>query len=367
MSTHVADKSYPGTLHPRRYARNGRLVRAQGVREAAEALNHCLAWRRKEVASICVPHVGSIPAGQSGTVNYWHGAFAAGVGAKKLGARVILAKADTTNLVSPYVDLQVGPVNGTLVTTDRVYSPKASSPADTLDEWTYGYIEYDLPADNTLYEWRLRASNYARPIAVCIYEICGSPVWEADGAVNPEINVGGPIFDEFHADALNLAINLRNSNARHLWNWTRPTDSAVTIASGALTNLNLLDATSTSVSASTPGVTITNLRHRTVEVSTTPCLFMVRASQASGNGSVKLSDGTVTFSIDVDSTLEWKSKAIQLPTWSSRKWDLLVSTGGNTMTVDAVSLFEYGGAVLPASQTGFGTMAFGVDPFGNGP
>jgi hypothetical protein len=367
MSSHVADKQYPYTIQARRHVRNGRLPTAIHARWVAEALNHCLAFRRKEVASICVPHVGSVPAGQSGTVTYWHGAFAAGVGAKKLAARVILAKADTATLVSPYVDLQVGPVNGTLVTTDRVYSPKASSPADTLDEWTYGYIEYDLPAANTLYEWRLRASNYARPIALCLFEVCGSPVWEADGAVNPEINVGGPIFDSFHSAALNLAINLRNSNARHLWNWTRPTNSAVTIASGALTSVNLLDGSSTSVSSSSPGVTINNQRHRTVEVSTTPCLFMVRASQATGSGSVKLSDGTVTFSIDVDSTLEWKSKAIQLPTWSSRKWDILVSTGGANMTVDAVSLFEYGGAVLPASQTGFGTMAFGTDPFGDGP
>lgn len=167
-----------------------------------------------------------------------------------------------------------------------------------------------------------------------------------NGYLDSEYAVGSPIYDEDTGDAIAMARTLWKRGAAHLFNWASNTDATARTRASS-TPINLIDDSSTAVSAATPGYTLDLLYKTTVSRASTgvPCVFAVYgAATVAGNGTVELRDSAgavVATCAGFAVAGGWVTTTCNLPA-SSAKYDVFFySNGVDGLTVYAVSLYQY--------------------------
>lgn len=344
MSNVDPQKIIPGVQNWRRHVRNGKIPNAIFMRGVATRLAHVVGHRRKLLFSKSIDFAN--PNSDSGTKQWWFCRIPTGEAASRIIIHMLLlpAAADvgTSSPSVTWVDETNGVDVGTIQTP--VFDPSTPDVPNGLIE---AELTYDVdPA--TVYELRMDATGFARPLSVAIYEVVDSLDSDTDGVVLPAYSALQPILDEHHGDLLPAATALWRHNAPVLASWSRDTGaaSAPTHTGDAFTWTNPFDG-STSVAETTAGFRLAAEHHNTYSEASVPVIFAIRAERVSGtamvNARIADSSGEVGgLQIAPITSAGWYTAAGTVPA-DLTKVDLQVlnqdeSTG---VRVDAFTLYEW--------------------------
>jgi hypothetical protein len=343
MATHSLPYQYPSIIQHAAACRNNMVPDAAYVRRLANGLNHVVAFRRKAPLMFCRP-MNAVPANTSdAAVTHWHAYITTGYGVNQLAFRMGLMKASSGTLgtTDPYVKWNVGGTD----TDELHYSAIDAAKSDVADEIMWGEIRYAV-SSNTAYPIYMQAVGRARPLCALVYEIAEIPVDDTNtGVSNPSITPGTPILDAQSSDLALNGTELWQQNAAHVFSWT----SDIGTASPAITATsytNILDETSTSHSAATPGVQFDLTYMNSFSRTTVPCVLAVRASSAVGtsaNNAVRLYDGSTAIATvsSIGTSATWYTATANIATGSLKVDIQAQANSGDTVTVDAVTLYQH--------------------------
>ncbi len=336
---------YPRTVQHRR-ARNGTYPTASFYNAAIYAENHITTFRKREVFR-WNGHMGATAVGRvGGTINHSRFRCHVGYGTTKLVAYAILGRPRATWSTDPYVSIDVT-ISGGATTTmapDMHSSVGAPTPTDTPDEWGYHRSEIAV-TPNTTYEVLVKQVDYARILSLTIFEEGGGTIDDAVDYYNEQVPQSGSKVLDAHRERLLPGLsNMWKRNGGLQVNWSR--EGGLTRTRTASSVINLTDNTTTGTpTAHTPGWTLDLAYRTTMSRAVVPCVLAVYGSMSAGTGAVYLTDtsGVTALAATVNSaTPQWFTTTGNLVAAASKKYDpMFISDGTNTLTVHALSLYEY--------------------------
>lgn len=330
----------PATIHWQRDALNTYTPSAQFYARLVGVANHATAYRHRCVYSKSWK-LGNASYGYSGTTTIGRFRFRTGHGVTAIRILAIMGKTATGGTgTDPRATLTLDGGGGS-VTFYHGLSPTAAT--DAPDELRIVGDTIAVTAD-TAYTGYLDAIDYARVLAICVYELGSESIAESTEWFNATIpQARAPIFDAFHGRLLQGLSEIHRHNAGTVAHWSLINGASRTRSSATL--INLVDNSTTGApSGATPGVKL-DLTYRATEgVATVPVEVGVYGSMASGSGTVELRDSsnTVKATVTVNSaTPGWFTATATLAA-SLEKYDLyFAGDGANTLSVSAVSLLEW--------------------------
>ena len=349
MSTVVIPRATSFQLQGGIFARNGKCPDAAFQRQLVDAANHCARYRVKELARFVSP-IANIPAASSN--QRFRFACHTSPFAFQIHVRMILAP--STHGVNPTGRLTM--VDGAAATIGIAECRFGRTTTTTPDTPAYfGSLRMPLlssgvvvtvPPSTDLFGL-IEDVDGGRIVAATVYEVS----FDADtdnGYLPGGFAQGTPIYDEDRGDMVELARDLWKRGASPLWNWSSNTNGTAPVTIDN-TYRNIVDDSSTAVSASTPGATFVLGNRSRLSLGTVPCVMKVYAKSGSGSGgSVRFVDsaGAVKASCATfGTTASWVSSgAFYLPA-STAKYDLHYSHIGLALGVQftcyAVSIYQY--------------------------
>lgn len=340
--------STPTRVQVAKYARNGLVPHAVFETQLASSLNFAGAARTKQLFHGYCP-IANIPASTYSPRVRWRFAGHTGPLLRSIRARVLLALQNSGDPIAtpPRVKLYITNADGSTVygsgTFVAGYNPN-STPLDRPAEFISGLITISsVPADTDIYGRFEDGDSGGRLIAASVYE--ESQPLSSSGYATP-VPVNGPIYNARRQKLYQLGTNLWKRGAAQLINWTVD-NQATPLTTTSINRRNIIDNTSTAVTASTPGYTI-DLRYcRTLMQSTVPCVLQAYGAFSSGTGgSVLLYGPSDNFlgavSNWTSATPAWKQTTINLPA-NLDELELYFTTNGGvgTFSLHAVSLYQY--------------------------
>ena len=353
MSKHYVTIAYPPVMNNERFNANGMVPSATLMRNVAKRMNFVACKAKKQVFMKCQT-LSAIDSGQPAEV-VWP--FAWRTGENSTGLRVVVGMAPTDFAAStaPDLGIVIGAINGATLTTKRFYYNDRAGATVTPDEihWVTDTIT-GLSA-NSNYRAHCECSQGMRIIALSVVELA---VAQADDSVTAVCNSGvfpaeGDIYDSHMADLVEANNELWRHNGSHLLTYTLPYSDLGTVRSTAAfaaptTYTNILDATSTSVAATSPGFQLVTQYHNTTNRTTVPVAMAVKAERTLGAGSlrVRITDGTNTLEFlgITTSSDDWFITTGTIPAQAAgTKWDLQarVSAAGTEFDIHSVCVWEF--------------------------
>lgn len=353
----LASVPYPKLLQHLRWCRNGSYPDAWLIRQAATALAHVQAYRRKVFAVVGGDFGSGSSIGLAGTTNYWRFRCRTGYGATQMRFKLGLGQDFHATGTDPRVTVSVTPFGGAADTKTVYYGNAAGVYVDdeplTINN---SELRFDVsPA--TTYEVVVSGVDYGRPLEFCAYEWADPNVDQAvDYYVELLASVTQPIYDVYRERLLTAASQLWLENGPQLLSWCGR-GSGAAISQTGTTWLNVVDGTSTAISAATPGYyfdvmgtgdeladTLKAICRYSVGTLLPVTLAAYANTSAGSTGEVRLADGSgaVGSLTGITTTLQWHTTDITLASVDTlAKLDLQVrnGTGGQTTNVYAVSLY----------------------------
>lgn len=331
----------PHLIQHRRDTLNGHYPSATYYRRVVDGMNHLTAYRHKQVFGRSVK-LGDSTYGAAGTNTIARFYFRSGHGAKFARVVMILGK-DIAGGVA--TDPTVSVMFNSSSNTSGPHS-WGQSPTATIDAPSDWRIVNDVVAitPNTAYACWVETTDYARPLAVMVYELGDPTISEATDYYSGEsFGADTPIFDAPQTRILGGLSNIWRHNGGTVCHWGLRDGAARTRSSA--TAINLVDNSTTGApTAATPGWSL-DLRYRCTEGrATVPVEVAAYGSIAAGSGTVLLVDsgGTTVATVTINSaTPGWFTATALLPA-TADKYDLkFAGDGVNTLSVYAVSLNEW--------------------------
>lgn len=354
----------PG-LRSRQFMRPETYPSAGAQSYMVEEANHALWVRSKQVGRWRSP-IQSVPSANSGVgsapaveIPRWRFVYHAGTHATKLYAVMEVMRAGPDNAGAdladdPIAKLLVELADGTDVGTVE-FHPSAAPFIDPDDIQTPNlWLTATLPLKDSSgdivvltpdTDYYCSFTDFAtRLISATVYET--SLAADTDNGYLPDGPVAGsPIFDEDRGDMIVALRNAWKRNASPLWHWASSTDAAAVTRTSA-TRANLFDQSLTTVTASSPGVTLQLANKGTVRRAGVPAKLFVYGKVVAGGPahvSVRDSGGTDYCEVEIgDPTAQWWESNVELLPNAETKLDLYIeSDGTNLATVYACSLLQY--------------------------
>ncbi len=327
-----------------RYVRNGKVPDAQFQSEITELTNQAAAFRGKEIFR----NAGSIAAIPSsfgvGERKRHRFAFHSGPYCDKVIALIVFAPTDHGTQTNAYGQLLITTTAGVTVGAAKRYSP-LYIPAGILDSpgnFTNGFASVDVSPDTDYYGY-ISDFDQARILSVVVYEQNLAPD-TSNGYLTPSVAGNGPIYSSERADIVANAVTLWKRAGSQLLNWCTEDDGfARSTASG--TNKNIVDDTSTLISASTPGFTLDLTGKASLTSAGVACkiaVYGIRTGSAAQQGViVKDSAGApIVILNSAPAAAGWFVGTLTLPA-TKAKYDLHYYATSGTLAVYAVSIWEY--------------------------
>jgi hypothetical protein len=238
-------------------------------------------------------------------------------------------------------------------TVDFHHGASPGGSASTVYGWNYakitgGYVTGLTP--NTDYYGTFYDENNARLQTATVIET-QSMTEHIDGYLPTSLNQDSEVLSVYREKVATIQKELWKNSGSHVLNWTVDNGTSP-ITRTSTTAINIVDNSSTSVSASTPGYTI-DMRNKTRRSEDgVPCVMKAFGKMASGSnkGAVYLVDSagnTVDVIFDLwGATPQWQSTSFTIPA-TLDKYDLRFSRGstadaGNPFSLYAVSIYELG-------------------------
>lgn len=361
MTTVLVPQFAQPAIQPAQWARNGLYPDALMAVALANGYNHAAAFRLKEVARLSCP-LASIPGAgvlaAAGSVDRWRCAWHSHPYAQAMFVQMVMAPTpldpDGGPSTPPTVRFRASTASLTIGDAEMAMGPTAATVADTPAYFAAGRMILAsggalavIPPDADMFGLVTQVDG-GRIVSLSAWEFTIDHDADTSGGgpatfLEPSYAAGSPILDIQRQIMTESARSLWKAGAAHGWNWSADLQSAPRTRTSA-TAANLLDTSVTTVSAASPGPTLDLSFRSTVRRTTVPMVMKVRAKQSSGSGTVllKSSAGTTLLTITVNSSTEqWWSGTVNLPA-SSAKYDVqFASNGTNTLSVYAVSLYQY--------------------------
>lgn len=321
--------------------RNGMTPSAYTWQQLVQGANHCAKYRHRQVYMKAL-ELGTDVTGVSALQGVWR--FRTGRDVSHVTVVMLMgltsASAGLGSTSDPYATVDFTISGGATTSTDPFrYSSSTGTINDAPDEMSVQYQDVAVTA-NTVYECALNVANYARPIAIMVYE------WNDDSTLNTHNPTSGsPIYDVHREDVLVSLSNAYRSNGAMNFHWSL-VDGAARTRSNA-TPASVFDGTSTGTptAGSSNGFYLSPQYHRTHSRTTVPMEWAVYASMSAGTGTCRLIDssGNTYGSINVNSaTPQWWTATFNIP--ESAEIFLvpqMAGDGAGTLSVRAVSVIEW--------------------------
>lgn len=201
---------------------------------------------------------------------------------------------------------------------------------------------------DTNYYAKFTDEAYGRIQAATVIET-QSMTRHLDGYLPTNLTQDSEVLSLYREKVATIQKNLWKNAGPMLLSWTRA-DGTSPRTTSSLTATNIIDASSTAVSAATPGFTLDERnKDRVMQSSGIPCVMkaygqMTAATAGGGTVYIKNSAGATVASIPNawTTTASWQSVSFNLPA-TSDKYDLHFATHdvANAFKLYAVSIWEY--------------------------
>jgi hypothetical protein len=338
----------PAPLQAARYVRNGMVPHAQFETELAASINFAAASRPKEMFRF----YGNIPdapsSGGGGERSRWRFASHTGPRFRQLRVTFLLARQtlSDSNLASAKLYITNADASTTYSVGEFAFGTGPGASSDTPADLGWGEVVMtDIPADTDIYGQFVDVEG-GRLISATVAEDSLALLTPNNYVLPSAVAVKGPIYDSRFESMLTLARDTWSRGAAQLANWTSDTDATAPIITDS-TYTNIVDATSTTVSAATPGYCL-DLRYcRTRTRDTVPCKLFAYGSTTTGSPTavgIHDSSGALLGAITgFTTTPTWRSTTIDMPA-AEDKYDLMFKSGGagaDFFSLYATSLYQY--------------------------
>jgi hypothetical protein len=341
MSSIFISPFMPRNIQAKRWIRPDLVPSAWYAAALHQASNHIGRWRRKELFRYH-GQVVSIPASVNANTELWSFYCHTGNLAAKMRFVVGMGMASTADygdnvFKDPRVEIAVTKVGAGTTTLTVRYGLSGEAVTDAPSNLAFLSTETDVDADSD-YTVTVTAREGGRAFALMAHEIAE----EADtdnGYLFSSYSVFQPIL---RTDRQNVHLALTNAwrhNAAPLATWSRH-NAAATISSSTYTNV--IDGT-TSNTAASAGFRLDTRFLRTIIQTGVPVRLALKAACTGGTdtGKVRFTDGTNHLEFaGIDAADQWYTADFNMPA-SQAKWDLQFAATSGTLTLHAVSLFQY--------------------------
>ena len=336
----TASPQLPPLIHRDRFARNGLYPDAAFYGAATQALNHCLAFRRKPLFQRTVPLGTS--GGASGTAWRWH--CRTGYGVRRVAVFAVLGLDDRHLAVAPSITVTLTEVGGAaLPAVSFAYGASNVTATDAPDELLTAvqFIDVDPATD---YTGEVLFVDNVRVISLLVYEAFDATVDDSLDYFSTFRPAGGsPIFDAWVGRGLAALAGMLHDNLATRLDWMRADGTARTRTSATLINL-IDDTTVGTPTAASPGYTLDTEHRYTIGKVQVPVTLAVYGSIPAGSGVVRLRDTGGTSAVVAtinNATPQWFTATGALSVGAAQKYDLqFAGDGANQVSILAVSIYQ---------------------------
>lgn len=348
-----AAKSASPPIQPDRWVRNGKHPNAQLMNLMSEAANQAVLYRSKEVFSGAdrIHPFRSISSVSTDRVR-WRWAFHTGPLTHALYAVVVMRPPNSGYTHNTYSRIDISNGAGSIVATrDFVYGVEPTNGTGVNGAWPYykvvtGYIEGVAP--DTDYYGVLTDIDYGRALSCTVFDL-QSLSENFNGYLPQNVGTHSAVIAKYRENIVTILNDLWRKGAAQVFNWS-VNDGTSPQTNATNTFKNIVDASTTTVSAASPGYTLKmNGKDRLSQSTGVPVVMKACGFNGVGaatTGTIKLVDssGATVMSItngwSATSTPNWQSTTGVLPA-TTDKYDLLFSNnGGGTFSLCAVSVYE---------------------------
>jgi hypothetical protein len=329
-------------IHTARYCNNGMLVSAHLEQRIRQGLNTIAKHGGK-----CLFNVGEsarhvpLSSGAAERVRWRHYGHT-GMHTAELGVVVVLARQAPDGIgggttADPYCRYRLTRVaDASTQDLEFHYGHIPGTPTDVPNELTVATSSLPVEARE---DYHGTFSDFdGRLVSACVYEITEDATTTNNYLIH-NVSIGQPVFDVRRSEAMTLGTNMWKWSAAHCFNIICSRTRTST------TDINLIDDTSTAISAATPGYVLDMRYKTTLSQSEVPVKVAVHGHCAGGGtGHVYLKDsaGNVKVTVNINSaTPGWFTGTGTLDDVEGKIDPHYDSDGTNVTTVNAVSCFEY--------------------------
>lgn len=329
-----------------KHARNGFDPQAGLINSLADAGNSALLHRSKEVFS-WHRQLSDV----TSTQRDWRFAFHTGVYTHALFVVMLESPVPggATTSASLTVTIYSDTAEATPVgSTNFVYGPTPSANANSVNHSKLLTNFVDGLSPDTDYYGKISVTNGGVPLGVSVFDLQTATETFA-GYLAQNVTAMSPLLNVYRSKLATLQKNVWKRGGAKVLNWT-VADGVAPLTRTSTTTMNVIDNTSTTISANTPGYTLNmSNKARLSQTSGVPCVMKVfgKMGGAVTGGRVYLKDSggsTIISIVDqwTSATATWKtSAAFNLPA-SAAKYDLhYASDGTDEFSLYAVSIYEY--------------------------
>lgn len=344
MTAVVIPRAQPARIDYKRFANNGDMPDAAFLTLVSDELNHVIKHHGKEVFRV----VGHQCMYLNGTRNRWRFHYQSSPFSRAVAVRFTLARATAGYVFggggghgdSPIATLTL--TSGAFTGTATGNGPGAYTDGDEFNEYTnvVGII-LGVPADALVSG--VLSDTDSRLVAATVWELPLIGDNTDSGYALSNYQAGGPILATHRESVLTASNLMVRRGCSHLFNFSVDNQDVPRTTTSA-TNRNIIDDTSTTPSAATPGYTL-DMRYKGSVASTSGkvrALFCHYGAVSTGSGgSCRLIDqaGTVLGTISgITTTAQWRTVVVDLPA-TQTKYDIQHATSAGTLSTYAVSCF----------------------------
>lgn len=356
-----AAKTVAPPIQSKRFARNGQNPDVSLINAMNEQTNQCVLYRTKEVCRFVGTAAGFLPPSSvSSPRARWRFACHTGKYTHALAAMVVMIPQDSNPGNNSYAQLDLSTsatYTGTAATANFYHGANPGGTATVPAGWDAlkPVVMYlDVSPDTTYY-------GIFKDVASC--RLLSATVWELpsmtehfSGYLPQNLAAGSDVLDVYRQNLATLQYWLWRRGGATVLNWTQDGDDigapygSGPIATTSATHTNIVDTTSTAISAATPGYTLNmSLKDRVSQSTGVPVRMSVfgKLDAAGTDGRVYFKDsGGATVGSIVDgwtsSTPTWVTTTFNIPA-TAAKYDIQFArnTVGRTFTMYALSIYEY--------------------------
>lgn len=346
VPTNPTSKQSLAPIQIDRYFRNGKHPSAAAQNDISSACNAGALYRTKsyfEAMGLCLGTTASFGAGDRAR---WRFSFRSGPYCHAMGVILVMMPQSTSTSSNSYARLDIATnAAGTpaVISEEFVYGA-APDPNDGYGQWKQIIKIVDGLSPSTDYYATWVDVDYGRVFAVSCFELA-SLTENAGGYVSTNSTIVTPITDEFRENCVDMSNALYQESAGKVLVWSVDDGTAPQTRTSA-TSINVIDQTSTAISAATPGFTL-DMRNKARLSQTTGVPIVLRAygkNTVAPGGTVYLKNAagaTIMSVTGFGTTAGWVSATGVIPA-NDAKVDLhFAGDGANTFSLYAVSCFQY--------------------------
>lgn len=323
-------------IEPQSYSRNGQVAPTIAMTALARGHNQVARWRGKELF-IGGGQLAAVAASAGvGPTVVWRSYLHTGPFCAALRWYMSLARPDVIDLPDSRATIELQDSSGASIETQTAYWGPTGTSDDLIQEWGNFGGAFDVDPD-TDYRLVFSVEDNGRLANALVYELNAKPD-TANGYVPDTYSAVSPILDDARSTIAANIYDLWRRGAAVCLHWHGSRSNATA------TDTNIVDGTSTAVSASSPGYTLSMSGTSRLKDSGANCVVYVWGSVASGTGgSVEIKDASGTTLATVTgftTTPSWRSTTLVLPA-SSAKYDITSSTAVGSLTITEVVIYQY--------------------------